>query len=425
MVIGVHSAKFTNEKESDNIRQAIIRHDIDHPVVNDAEMKIWEAYRPFGVRGWPSFILVGPGGEYLGYASGELKAESLYPKLDAVIKMYDDKIDRKILKFAPEKDKVKPTTLSFPGKILATDDRLFIADTKHHRILVTDLKGQVLETVGGPEEGRKDGGFKAARFDEPQGMAVRGSKLYVADRENHLIREVDFDKKRVRTLAGMGTRGYRLTTGPALEIALASPWALALHGDRLFIAMAGTHQIWVLDLKKNRVGPHSGSGREELADGPHAVAAYNQPSGLSIGNGRLYVADSEVSGVRETDLRPTGGVRTILGTGLFKFGDKDGIGREALLQHVLGVAWHDGKLYIADAYNHKIKICDPKTRKVETFLGDGKPGHVDGKAARFFEPSGLSIAGGKLYVADQNNHVIRICDLATKEVSTLEIKGAR
>ena len=115
MVIGVHSAKFTNEKESENIRQAIIRHDIVHPVVNDADMKIWKAYRPYGVRGWPSFVLIGPEGNWIGRAEGEIKAEDFSPMLDQVIKDFELKLDRRILKFSPEKDKMKPTALLYPG----------------------------------------------------------------------------------------------------------------------------------------------------------------------------------------------------------------------------------------------------------------------------------------------------------------------
>jgi len=420
MVISVHSAKFTNEKETENIREAVIRHDLEHPVVNDADFKIFNAY---DAGGWPHFTLIDPEGIIVGHASGEGNYEVFVKAIDAVIKKFEGKIDRKPVAFTLEKSKRKAGALFYPGKLVASAGRLYISDTRHNRVLLTDLAGKVVEAIGGPEEGWKDGDFNVARFSQPQGLLLHGSKLYVADTENHRIREIDLKGRVVRTVAGTGQQVYNnVGSGPALKTDLNSPWDLALDGDRLFIAMAGNHQIWVLDLARGNVGRFSGSGREQLIDGTHAEAAFNQPSGLTILDGKLYVADSEVSGIREVDLDPKGRVRTIVGTGLFKFGDKDGKGEEVLMQHVLAVHAHEGKLLVADSYNHKVKVCDPKTREVKSFLGDGKRGKEDGKAARFFEPSGLWVAGGKLYVADQNNHAIRVCDLKTGEVSTLAIE---
>src|SRR5436190_4523468 len=180
VVIGVHSAKFANEKDSDAIRQAILRYDIEHPVVNDADFKIWNKY---GARGWPHFTLVDPDGNIVGHASGEGQYETFVKAIDATIKKFEGKINRTELKLGLERSKMKPGALAFPGKILATAERLFIADTKHHRVLVTDHAGKVLEVIGGPEEGNKDGDFASARFDEPQGMALKDSTLYGCDRQ--------------------------------------------------------------------------------------------------------------------------------------------------------------------------------------------------------------------------------------------------
>jgi len=419
VVIGVHSAKFENEKDSSAILQAILRYDIEHPVVNDAEFKIWNKY---GAAGWPHFTLIDPEGVIIGHASGEGNYEMLAKAIDTTIKKFEGKFNTAELKFGLERAKVKPGALSFPGKILATADKLYIADTKHHRILVTDHSGKVLETVGGPEEGNKDGDFASARFDEPQGMALKDTVLYVCDRQNHQIRKVDFASKSVKTIAGTGAQGSHKPGGEALKTSLNSPWDLALDGTRLLVAMAGNHQIWALNLVSGVIAPFSGLGRENILDGPHETANFSQPSGLSINGGKIYVADSEISAVREVDLDPAGRVRTIVGTGLFDFGDKDGVGDGALLQHCIGLGWHNGTLYVADSYNHKIKTVDPKTRVVKTFLGDGKKGLEDGKKARFHEPNGLAGWGDKLFIADTNNHAIRVCDLKTGEVSTLQIQ---
>ena len=419
VVIGVHSAKFDNEKDSDAIRQAILRYDIEHPVVNDADFKIWTK---FGAKAWPFFVLIDPDGNIVGTASGEGQYETFVRAIDEQIKKFDAKLNREELKFGSERSKVKPGALSFPGKILATADKLYIADTKHHRVLVTDHAGKVLHVVGGPEEGNKDGDFMSARFDEPQGLALKGSALYVCDRQNHTVRKVDFDAKKVTTVAGTGKQMSHLPGGPALQTGLNSPWDLAFDKERLLVAMAGNHQIWALDFVKGTIAPVSGTGRENITDGPHAKADFSQPSGLSINEGKVYVADSEVSAIREVDLDPTGQVRTVVGKGLFDFGDKDGVGDAAQLQHCIGLGWHNGTLYVADSYNHKIKTVDPKTRTVKSFLGDGKKGSDDGAKPRFHEPSGLAGWGDKLFIADTNNHAIRVCDLKTGAVTTLPVE---
>ena len=110
---------------------------------------------------------------------------------------------------------------------------------------------------------------------------------------------------------------------------------------------------------------------------------------------------------------------TIVGIGLFDFGDVDGVGDEVRLQHPLGVVYDDGQLYVADTYNSKIKLIDPEERESSTFLGGSESGWQDGANALFDEPGGLSIGDEKLYIADTNNHVIRVADLNSKEVSTL------
>jgi thiol-disulfide isomerase/thioredoxin len=421
VVIGVHSAKFENEKNSESIRKAILRYGLKHPVVNDADQKIWNAY---DCSSWPTLVLIDPEGNLLGQTSGEGKFELL----DKVIsKVIDEAKKKKTLNETPIRfdtakfrDKVD-SPLYFPGKVLADEkgDRLFIADSTNHRIVITKLNGEGIAVAGIGTPGRKDGPFSGAQFDDPQGMAVNGDTLYVADRRNHCIRELDLKAKTVKTIAGTGEQDRdRGEGGPALERGLNSPWDLLLDGDRLFIAMAGHHQIWTLDLKEKKVAPFAGTGRENIKDGPLEIANFAQPSGLTTDGKYLYVADPEVSAVRKVPMDGQGRVVTLVGTGLFDFGDEDGIGKEAKLQHAIGVQYHDGKVYVADTYNSKLKVIDLKDQSITTFLG-GK----DDKDRSFNEPAGLSYANGKLYVADTNAHRIRVVDLKTKELTTLPIKG--
>ena len=431
VVIGVHSAKFANEKETDNIRRAIMRYEIAHPVINDSDMTLW---RKFGVNSWPSLVLIDPEGYYCGSVSGEGNRELLDKVIEKVVAYHKFKrtLDESPVRFDLEREKAKATPLKFPGKVLADESgqRLFISDSNHNRLVVAALDGRLLEVIGNGAIGKTDGAFDKATFDHPQGMALVGEKLYVADTESHLIREVDLAEKTVRTFAGTGKQGQeRRVGGELLKTALNSPWDLVYNGGKLYIAMAGPHQLWALDLKKQFIAPYAGSGREDVLNGPLDQAALAQPSGITTDGEFLYVVDSEGSSVRRVPLNSQGEITTIVGASdlphgqtLFAFGDRDGKGAEARLQHPLGIAWSAGMLYVADSYNHKIKRVDPKENVAQTFLGDGQPGdRLD--PPRFSEPAGLSVAADTLYVADTNNHQIRKVDLRTGRVEALTIAG--
>jgi len=428
VVIGVHSAKFENEKETENIRRIILRYEIEHPVYNDADFKVWQSY---AVNAWPTQVLIDPAGYVIGGVSGEGNYEVIDKAVSKTVEDFRKRgeLNEEPLKLTLERAKVGALPLSFPGKILADakSDRLFIADSDHNRIVITKLDGSLLETVGTGEPGKTDGSFSAAQFYRPQGLALDGDSLYVADTENHLIRRLDLKNRIVQTAAGTGSQSHEyFKTGDALSVGLNSPWDLQLVGRTLYIAMAGPHQIWQLDLEKNVVSTFAGSGNEARQDGELLAAGFAQPSGITTDGQTLYTADSESNIIRAIDL-VKGQVRTLVGGDLFEFGDKDGAGDDVRLQHPLGIVSNGSKLLIADTYNHKIKELDPKTQTVKTFLGTGKPGQADGGAPSFtpsfYEPGGLSVANGKLYIADTNNHAIRVVDLSTKNVSTLRLKG--
>jgi DNA-binding beta-propeller fold protein YncE len=424
VVIGVHSAKFENEKNSESIRKAILRYEITHPVVNDADMKIWNTYQ---VRSWPTLFLIDPEGNVVGRGSGEGLYAALDERIKELIKTHRAKktLNEEPLHFDRDKFKDRAASpLFFPGKILADGPgkRLFISDSTHHRVVITDMDGNTLAVAGTGTAGREDGAFDKATFNDPQGLALKDEMLFVADRKNDLIRALDLKSKTVKTIAGTGKQGSdRMRGGPALQTGLNSPWDLFLVGKRLFIAMAGHHQIWTLDLDQHQLEPFAGNGSEDIVDGLLASASFAQPSGLTSDGTNLYVADSEVSAIRSVPLNDKGKVNTVVGEGLFEFGDVDGTGSRVRLQHALGVAFYNGRLYVADTYNNKIKELDPASRRSKSFLGEkARPKEGEGT---FSEPGGLSFAGDKMYVADTNNHRIRVVDMKTKAVTTLNIKG--
>jgi sugar lactone lactonase YvrE len=231
--------------------------------------------------------------------------------------------------------------------------------------------------------------------------------------------------KRVETIGGTGSlENFDGKGGNGLTTVLRSPWDLSMVGKTLYIAMAGSHQIWRMNLEKNLLEPYAGTRAEARLDGDIREAAFSQPSGIVSDGKKLWVADSEANIIRQIDFQ-TEEVETLAGGDLFIFGDKDGTGDDVLLQHPLAVTLYDGKILIADTYNHKIKILDAEKQSVTTFLGTGKSGQSDGANPTFYEPAGLSIADGKLFVADTNNHAVRIVDLKTKQTSTLKIENLK
>ena len=438
VVIGVHSAKFDNEGETENLQQIVQRYEIEHPVINDEDFLVWRTYQ---ATAWPTFVVIDPRGYVIGAQAGEVPFEAFETFLAATIEYYDNNpdvgtIDRTPLEFALEGAGDPGTALAFPGKVLAdtAGNRLFIADTNHHRIVVADLTTyEVLDVIGTGQRGYADGTYDSAMFDQPQGMEIIGDTLYVADVNNHAIRAIDLSVQEVSTIAGTGNMARTLVPfssiiSDPLAFDLRSPWDVILGDDNiLYIAMAGAHQIWQLNLDTNVLQAAVGNAREAQLSTTLANSELAQPSGLHWQDGLLYFADSESSTIRVADIAQNS-VTVISGTtnnDLFDYGNVDGEIGTSRLQHALGVTTNaDGSLvYIADTYNSKIKLFDPTTGITTSLFGlSGNGGYRDGDAsiAQFDEPGGLDFANGLLYVADTNNHVIRIIDLEAQTVSTLE-----
>lgn len=430
VVIGVHSAKFDNESNTENIRQIILRYGIEHAVVNDGDFAVWDS---FGVRAWPTLFAIDPAGNVVGFHSGEGVYEVVEPVVASLVDEFDASgvLDRTPIDLKLENEGLPETVLSFPGKLTVdpAGDRLFISDTNHNRIVAATLEGDVLGVFGSGSQQFVDGPSAVAAFDQPQGTALSadGSTLYVADTGNHAVRAIDLATGDVSTVTGTGEQASwppRQGTVPTAE--LASPWDVELDGSTLYVAMAGTHQIWALDLDSGDVGPYAGSGAEGTRNTAIAAAELAQPSGLALADdGRLFFTDSESSAIRWADTQGTSrAVGVLAGSDehLFDFGDVDGVGTAARLQHPLGVAVDGDTVWIADTYNSKIKRIDAATGETTTYAG-GEPGWRDGDDALFYEPGGLEIADGTLYVADTNNHAVRTVDVATGEVDTLVLRG--
>lgn len=425
VIIGVHSGKYDREHDDDSIKEAILRLGLEHPVVNDPDFTIWNTY---GANAWPTITVIDPDGNIVGSRAGEGVYDAIEPELKDLESKFADQIDTTPIPLDLLAEPISTAFLSFPGAVLAdeTGGRLFIADSGNNRILVSDLNGK-LESIGTGVQGLKDGYSDEAQFNQPQGLELSddGKTLYVADTRNHAIRTVDLESGEVKTIAGLGSRAgqYPADGAVARDTALASPWGLQLVDGTLYIGMAGTHQIWKMDLAAGTISVFAGSGHENKDDGPLLEATLAQPSGLTTDGEYLYWVDPESSSVRKAGFSDDSTVETLAGKGLFQFGDVDGSPQLALLEHPQGIVYVDGVLYVADTYNHKIRTVDLASGEVGTFAGTGESGNTDGDAAtaQFAEPGGIGAGGGKLYVADTNNHAIRVIDIASGEVSTLEL----
>ena len=410
LIVGVHSAKFQGEKGSDRILAAAQRFGLKHPVINDSDFRIWNN---FNVEAWPTLILINDKGDVLRSWAGEgHRAE--------IAKAVSDAIGNPTI--APYKAAafVRPDDnngiLSFPSR-LAYDPasrQFFAADTGHNRIVGFLADGTVNFVIGTGAAGTNDGAYAVAQFDHPRGVAFMNGNLYVADTGNNEIRRVDFGLRSVATVAGTGALGSEPVRGTvaAKSASLASPWDIesAPDGKSVYIAMAGRHQIVAYDPAKQTLAPAAGSGAEGIRDGDAQSAALAQPSALSAQGDTLFFADAESSSLRAFR---GGKVTTLIGTGLFDFGLVDGTYPKAMLQHAQGLFAAAGKIYLADTYNNAIRVYDRRTKTLST---------LKLPAGALKEPGDVLPVGDLLYIADADDHAVKVVNLANGALSALALK---
>ncbi|MFF4356669.1 thioredoxin-like domain-containing protein [Streptomyces sp. NPDC001604] len=393
VVIGVHSPKFAHEAEHAAVVDAVERYGVEHPVLDDPELATWKQY---AVRAWPTLVVIDPEGYVVAQHAGEGHVhaiERLVTELEAEHEAKGTLRRGDGPYVAPEPE---PTTLRFPGKALLLPGGTFlVSDTTRHQLVELAADGEtVVRRIGSGARGFADGSAEAAAFNEPQGLALLDqAAVVVADTVNHALRRLDLATGEVTTLAGTGRQWWQgsPTSGPAREIDLSSPWDVALFAGRVWIAMAGVHQLWAYDPSDRTVAVAAGTTNEGLVDGPGPEAWFAQPSGLAATADRLWLADSETSALRWVDLDGT--VRTAVGTGLFDFGHRDGPAGQALFQHPLGVtALPDGSVAVSDTYNNALRRYDPSTGEVTTLATDLR------------EPSDAVLVDGDIVVVESARH---------------------
>ncbi|KPI17743.1 Redoxin domain protein [Actinobacteria bacterium OK074] len=398
VVVGVHSPKFVHEAEHRAVVDAVERYGVEHPVLDDPELATWKQY---AVRAWPTLVVIDPEGYVVAQHAGEGHAHAIAKLVAELEAEHAAKgtLRRGDGPYVPPEP--EPTTLRFPGKaLLLPSGNLLVSDTTRHQLVELAADGEtVVRRIGSGVRGFADGPAQTAAFNEPQGLALLGEgegdagAVVVADTVNHALRRVDLVTGEVGTLAGTGRQWWQgaPTAGPAREVDLSSPWDVAVFGGRVWIAMAGVHQLWAYDPADATVAVTAGTTNEGLVDGAGAEAWFAQPSGLAATEDRLWLADSETSALRWVDL--DGAVHTAVGTGLFDFGHRDGAAEQALFQHPLGVtALPDGSVAVSDTYNHALRRYDPATGEVTTLATDLR------------EPSDAVLVGGDIVVVESARH---------------------
>lgn len=417
VIIGVHSPKFEHERDPQALAAAVERYGVEHPVLDDPDLKTWDAY---AARAWPTLVVVDPESYVVSTMAGEGHVEALDAIIGGLVETHTARgtLDPEGSPYvaAPPAE----TTLRFPGKAIELPGGdVLVTDSARHRLVrlapAEHRHGSaeadtVVATVGTGERGRADG--VEAQFNEPQGLALLpaeiaeqvGYDLVVADTVNHLLRGVRLADGRVTTVAGTGKQ-WRMDEGAtaALEVDLSSPWDLAWFDGKLIVAMAGIHQLWYFDPIAQTAGVYAGTTVESLKDGPLAQVWMAQPSGLAADGDRLWLVDSETSALRYVE---HGEMHTVIGQGLFDFGHLDGPAADALMQHPLGLAvLPDGRIAVADTYNGALRAYDPQTETVSTL------------ASGLAEPSDVIVLGGKVLVVESAAHRLTAPDLSEAAVS--------
>lgn len=409
-LIAVHTPKFEAERSSRLALKTVNRIGFRGPLLHDPEFILWQHYE---VAGWPAVVLIDTHGKVARNFAGddargdvEAAVASLFEEAGAEARVYES---------MPPCLRPEPRLpLSFPCGLAVSANHLYVVDSGHHRVLECTHEGRVLRQFGTGTPGFVDGNASESCFNMPRGIYLGRDYLYVTDTGNHAIRRIGLLNGDTDTIAGNGSRGSsaQLTPQQPTGCGMDSPWAITGNFDKLFIAMASGHQIWEYDQIKRSLRVLVGTGQIGIGDGAGDRAQLAQPAGLALIQQTLYVADSAASAIRGVHIQG-GQIHTLIGHGLYEYGDQDGARHTALLQHPLGIAL-DSKapqLWIADSYNNHLKFLR---------LGGGEMRRFE-LSYRLNEPAAIATSPGLIWVANTNSHEVLRIDIESAQVRRLPI----
>jgi len=304
------------------------------------------------------------------------------------------------------------------GAAIGPDGGLYFCEVDNHRVRRFDLKTKQLTNIAG--NGQKgyqgDGGpATEASLAAPHEVRFdRGGNLYIAERDNHVIRKVDRKTGVISTVAGTGTPGFSGDGGPGAKAQLRQPHCIFFNRDgNLLICDIANNRIRRLHLDTGIIDTYGGTGEaKETTDGaPVSGTPLRGPRTLTMApNGDLYLALREGNAIYRIDAK-TQAVRHIAGTGEQGYTGDGGPAVNAQLGGPKGLAYAPGDLlYLADTENHVIRRIDLKSGIISTVLGNGMRGdgpETDPLRCKLNRPHGVLFANGVLYVSDSEAHRLR------------------
>lgn len=409
-ILGIHLPKFDAEVDDRVVLKALNRQRINFPVANDRN---WITWQHFGISRWPSVALIDSEGVVRDIVTGDDNGEMLDKKIAELIDQASGSHALVEQTFRP-KNLEEKTPLAFPSGLAVTDTHLYISDTAHHRILECTHQGRILREFGNGHPDLNDGPANEAAFNSPRGLCLVRETLYIADSGNHALRRLNLISGEVSTLLGSGKPGQPRegTSKHSSDNTLNMPWGLSGSNDKLYMALAGCNQIWEYELGNARMRFIAGTGDLGIADGTGRNALFAQPAGVTLVQQSLYVIDSATSSVRAIQLQQNG-VQTLVGQGLYEFGDQDGERREARMQYPQAIVLDPNSpvLWIADTYNGSL-------RKLR--LGGGSM-TTQQLPHSLYQPTALAVGAGALWIADGGAHEVLRYDLSTELMVRLPI----
>ena len=347
LVLAIHVPKFDAERDPAVARDLLAAQGVRLLAAHDRD---WVAWQHYEIGAWPTAVLIDPAGAIHQRFVGDRAIDAVGASLEALL---DTHYGQSASVPEPARNAVEPPGLQIAG-LAASASRLYVADSARHRLLECSHDGRILRRIGSGQRDFVDGLADAAGFHDPRGLVLLQDRLYVADAGNHAVRRVDVRTGEVDTLVGHGRPGDPVAGRLTLpgDSPLDRPWALAAQDSTLYLGNAAGQQWWAFELGRRELRHLSGSGLLGHADGDAAQAEYAQPAAMVVQGGSGWVLDAGSSSLRQIALAD-GSVRTLLGKGLFEFGQKDGGSRQALLHNPTGLApTTDGQgLWIADTGN--------------------------------------------------------------------------
>lgn len=421
LIIGVHSGKFDNQKDPAVIKKSILKYNINYPVIHDAKLELWNRFK---VKSWPTFILINPHGKVVKTYVGVEEIADIKQDVKDILSKFKFRINREPLPILLEKFSVIGNILSFPSKMEYAANFsykssrslpvIFISNVGKNNIIVSSISGDIITKIGSGKSGFRDGDFESASFSSPQGLLYYSNNLYVADLGNNAVRKIDFKSKKVTTLIGSGQKGTIVKGSKKLasprDFALSAPsdieFAPKSSKKSIIISNSGSDQILLYNLKKKTISVLAGNGSQGMDDGSALSSSLSQTSDMAVFDNKIYFIDSESSSLRVINEKKI--VKTLIGKGLSKFGNKNGKKDQALMQHPLALHVDDTGVYISDSFNHKIRKYNPSSEKITDFIGSSKKGVSLGASSKtdLNEPDGIVSALGNFYISDSNNNRI-------------------